>query len=295
MIGAGAFGAHHARTIASSAGLQLAAIVDVRPEVEQLADSLGARWFADWRQLPADITAVSVATPPHLNGILAAEMIAEGRHVFVEKPMALHHGGATAIRDMAVEQSRFVQVGMIERYNPAFLALAASVHEPISHIHAKRMGPERSWTSSVGVVLDLMIHDIDLVIHLKGQNPVEVRGQLDSRLRSETRNAICQISFADGSEATVTGRYTDHAVEREFVVEAGESRWSANFKDRGVDRLHEGRVEPIDLPSCDNPLKREFETFARGIRTGGPNPDLLTDTLSAHAVIDQFYEQADLL
>lgn len=166
VIGAGRLGSLHAQKLAAFDDVQLVAVVDpVAEQRDRLAAALGVRAVADHHEVLPEIDAAVIAAPTRLHYRLAMDCLAQGVHVFVEKPLCTSVAEADSLLAAAHNNDRIVQVGHIERFNPAFEAAAAHVRNP-RFIEAVRTGGYSFRCLDVGVVLDLMIHDIELVLSL---------------------------------------------------------------------------------------------------------------------------------
>ena len=194
VAGAGVFGGHHARKYASLAGVRLAAVYDQdRSRAEALAAGLGAEAFDDLAAFLKAVDAVTVATPADSHADVAAAVLAAGRHAYVEKPLAVFRGDATALVETAREKGLTLAVGHQERVVFEAMGLLSAPERP-TRIEAVRLGTPSPRNRDVSCVLDLMIHDLDLAIALNGEvAKVEAEGVYD--------DATAEIGFANGAVA----------------------------------------------------------------------------------------------
>ncbi len=168
VIGCGHMGNLHAAKLATIPGVAIAGVVDSDPaRADALACQLGCPAFVDWRRAIVGAEAAVVAVPTRDHASLAGACLAGGLHVLVEKPIASSVDDAQRLITLARQERRVLQVGYVERFNAAFRALAARIDRPL-FIDAERLSGFKQRGADVDVVLDLMIHDLDLVLALVG-------------------------------------------------------------------------------------------------------------------------------
>src|SRR3989449_1286808 len=166
VIGVGSLGQHHARVFAELAGARLVGVADVdRARAIAIAGRHGCRAVTDYHELLSDVEAVSVVTPTLLHHVIARACLAAGRHVLVEKPLAATVEEARDLVAAASDHDVTLQVGHIERFNATFRATRGAIKEP-TLIECRRWAPFTPRGADVDVVLDLMVHDLDLVLGL---------------------------------------------------------------------------------------------------------------------------------
>jgi predicted dehydrogenase len=204
VIGAGAFGQNHCRVVHESVRAQLAAIVDTDAV---RATEAAARYqtvaLTDARELPGKIDAAIIAAPTTVHADIGCYLLAAGIDVLVEKPIAMDLAAADRLVETAARAGRILQVGHLERFNPAVLALEQRVTLPLFfEIHRMNLFSPRSL--DVDVVLDLMIHDVDLVLGLAGREPEEIRAAGISILSGKVDIANVRLQFPNGCVANLT-------------------------------------------------------------------------------------------
>ncbi len=166
VVGVGALGKHHARILSGMQGVELVAVADPRPEFGQsVADSCRTRWVSDYSECLNDVDAASIVVPTAAHHDVALKCLEHGIDVLIEKPLAGQTAEGRRIVEAANARDAILQVGHIERFNPAFLNLQKSCHSP-RYIRAERLSPYAFRSMDIGAVHDLMIHDIDLVLAL---------------------------------------------------------------------------------------------------------------------------------
>lgn len=214
VIGVGHLGRIHARLAKNLAAAELVAVVDPIAEArEQVAGELGLRAVADYRELFGQIDAAIVATPTREHHGVAADLLSRGIHAFVEKPVCTSVSDASELVDLAEAKHLVLQVGHVERFNPAFVAAEPHVENP-KLMEAVRSGPFTGRSTDIGVVLDLMIHDIDLVLALAGSEVTAVEALGAAVFGPNEDWAQARLVFADGTIANLRASRVSQQAER---------------------------------------------------------------------------------
>lgn len=205
VIGVGALGRHHARHLSTLEGVRLVGVHDTHPgRAEEVAKDLGTRAFPDLDVLLGQVEAVTVAVPTRAHAAVGLRALGRGVPVLMEKPLAATLEEADALIAAARRARVQLQVGHIERYNRALRAAEAYL-DGARYIESQRLAPFQPRGTDVAVVLDLMIHDLDLVLRLTGGAEVtEVRASGLSVLSPHLDLANARVEFADGAVAQVT-------------------------------------------------------------------------------------------
>ena len=228
IVGAGSMGANHARVGMGLRDARISAVVD--PDAERggkLATTVGAAYYPDVAQLPATVDAAVVAVPTDLHVPVATELLAMGKHVLVEKPIARTTADARFLIGAARDAERMLMVGHVERFNPAVVELASIVSEPI-HVEARRVS---AFVGRIreGVVLDLMTHDLDIVTALMNRPVVEVQASV-STLRSGMEDlGVALLRFEGGASATLTASRIGQDKIRRIEVTEPEAYYVADL------------------------------------------------------------------
>jgi predicted dehydrogenase len=292
VIGVGHLGAAHARLWRGIAGAELVGVYDVdAARASAVASEHGTRAFDAIGGLLAAVDAVSIVTPTSTHAAIAREAIDAGKHLFIEKPITAHYAEAREVIEQAEERGLLLQVGHIERFNPAFAALAEFQLEPM-FIESHRLAQFRPRATDVAVVLDLMIHDIDLVLALTGSNVVEVRASGVSVVSDTIDIANARLEFANGCVANLTASRISQRQMRKMRLFQRDAYISIDFAQPSVEMFRisdstEGMSESTmllgaieqgtkqrvitfeQLPTPDvNALAQELTEFAEAIRTG---------------------------
>lgn len=218
VIGAGRMGAFHAKKLASMADVELVAVIDSNAETaESLARSLGTVARTDYRPLLRALDAAVVAAPSLAHHAIASDLLAAGVHVLVEKPMCPRRDEADELTALARRRGLVLQTGHVERFNPAFAAARREISDP-TFISARRESPYTFRSTDVGVVFDLMIHDLDLILQLVG-GPVQRVDALGlSAVGPHEDFAEARIVFQNGCTAALTASRVSHEPVRRMQL-----------------------------------------------------------------------------
>jgi len=218
VIGVGHMGRFHAEKLATSDAAQLVAVADSdAARAQQVAAALGCAPLTDFQGLLGRIDAVCVAVPTAAHRAVVGACLEAGVHVLVEKPLASTLVEADELLALARAKGLVLQVGHLERFNPAFLALAAQRGRPLL-IDIERLAPFKARGTDVDVVLDLMIHDLDLVLAL-ARAPVEHVSAAGYRVLSDAIDiANARIEFIDGCVASISASRVSQAPVRKLRV-----------------------------------------------------------------------------
>jgi predicted dehydrogenase len=271
-VGLGYFGAHHARHYANNPRASLVAVADIEPlRAAEVAAAHGAVALADHRAMIGRVDAVSVTAPTSLHHAIAGELIDAGIHVFVEKPITADAASAADLVARADGRGIRLQVGHIERFAPAFRALRERVVAP-RLIEAVRRTPWSGRALDVDVVLDLMIHDIDLVLNLAASQVVSVSATGVSVATGHNDAVAARVAFANGIVATLATSRTASAAERTIAVTEPGRRLMADLAGAQltiVSAAEGGGIaeERITLDKADN-LAAEVDAFLTSVASG---------------------------
>jgi predicted dehydrogenase len=218
VVGVGHLGKIHARLLGQLPPVELVGVVDAIAETRsQVAADLQTTAYADHRQLLGKIDAAVVATPTRDHYAVASELLAAGVHVFVEKPIALNVADADDLIATAEANRCVLQVGHVERFNPALTAAAPQIREP-KYIDAVRATGYSCRSTDIGVVLDLMIHDIDIVLSLVRDDVVDVQSLGAAVFGPNEDWAQARLTFAHGCVANLTASRVSDLPQRSLHV-----------------------------------------------------------------------------
>ncbi len=298
VVGVGAFGRHHARVYSELPGVRLVAVADPDGAAARAAaERSGCLALASAADLPRELDAVSVAVPTIHHASVAVPLLERGVACLVEKPFAVSLAEGERMVEAARRGGAVLAAGHIERFNPAVTALA---HLPLRprFLECHRIAPFSFRSADVGVVLDLMIHDLDLVLHLAGADPervdavgvpvltphedlanarIEFRNgcvadvtasrvgtKTERKLRLFSENAYMVLDFAEKKGWTYR-KSPDLTLERVMALKAG-AKSLADLKGAVFGDLL--RVEPVEIEDHE-PLRAELAAFLGAVRTGG--------------------------
>jgi predicted dehydrogenase len=278
VIGVGYLGRFHAQKYAQLQECELVAVVDARQEArEAVATEVGARALPDYRSLLGAVDAVSIVTPTAAHFAIAREFLESGAHVLVEKPITETPQQARELIQLAAKHGRVLQVGHLERFNSAIVGAEEHLRAP-RFIECHRLAPYKERGTDVSVVLDLMIHDIDIVQTLVG-SPIESIDAIGTPVFSEDVDiANARIRFANGCVANATASRVSLKTERKMRVFSAEAYVSMDLQQKIVTvirkrseppaagqlpvTIEERRFEPGDA------LQAEIHSFLTCIRQG---------------------------
>jgi len=205
VVGVGSLGQHHARNYANIEGVKLTCVADVSEKGKEIADKYGAEFLTDYKKMPGKVDAVSIVVPTTLHYKVAKFFLENDIHVLLEKPMTATAAEARQLLDIYKKKSKklIFQVGHIERFNVAVKKLKELKAVPIL-IEASRLGPFTARALDVSVVLDLMIHDIDIILQLVNSKVKRIDAIGVPVLTDSIDMANVRIEFKNGAVANVT-------------------------------------------------------------------------------------------
>ncbi len=278
MVGAGYLGRFHAQKYASEAGCRLVAVADPRPEArDALARELGTTAVADHRELLGKVDAVSVVTTTPAHFAIARDFLEAGAHVLVEKPITETVEQARELISVAARCGRILQVGHLERFNPAIVAAEPEL-AGARFIECQRLAPFKERGTDVNVVLDLMIHDIDIVQSIVGR-PIESIDAVGTPVFSGAVDiANARLRFEGGCVANVTASRVSLKMERKLRVFRDDAYLSIDLQQRILTVIRKQATPPapgglpvaIDERSFEqgDALRAEIRSFLDCIVTG---------------------------
>ena len=271
VVGAGQFGSNHCRVIAQSAQAVLAAVVDTDPDrAAAAARQYSCEALADAAQLRGKADAAIVAAPTSDHAAVGGLLMEAGLDVLVEKPIAPDLASADRLIETAARTGRILQVGHLERFNPAVAALETRLTLPLFfEIHRMSVFSPRSL--DIDVVLDLMIHDIDVVLALVGAPPEEIRAAGISVLSANVDIANVRLQFATGCVANLTASRVSTEKVRKLRLFQPRQYLSLDYsrQDLFVISVNDQRQvtpQPVFVTRSE-PLQNQFDAFLESIRS----------------------------
>lgn len=309
VIGVGNMGQHHTRVLSLLKDIELVGVADINLERGlDIASKYRIRFFEDYCELLPHVEAVCIAVPTRLHHSVGITCLQSGVHILIEKPIASSIAEAESLVNAAAESGCILQVGHIERFNPAFQELSKVLKtEDLLALEAHRMSPYSHRANDVSVVLDLMIHDIDLLLELVGSPAIRLTasGSRVSQHQPEKRMPHWQgrhsqpvppidyvtatLGFANGVVATLTASKVTHRKIRRLVAHCQNSLTEADFLNNEI-LIHrqttadymtdygqvlyrqDGLIEKVYTSNIE-PLHAELEHFVNCVR-GGQQPSV---------------------
>ncbi len=318
VIGAGHMGRHHVRTYSELPGVRLVAVVDANVErARQLAEPLGARYADELTPELGDVAAATIAVPTVHHLAVSRPLIERGIHVLIEKPLAPTAADAEQIAGLARQHGVIVQVGHTERFNPAVRAVDRLGLRP-KFIETHRISPFTFRSADVGVVFDLMIHDLDILLHLVRDEVVRVDAVGVNVLGPHEDIASARVTCRNGAVANLTASRLALKSERKLRIFAENAYVSLDYQkkvgiavtlDKNLDVLKLARernvedlsqlagldfgklvhVEPLQIDDQD-PLRTELASFIECIREHRPPPVSAEDGVAAVRLAEQIVQ-----
>lgn len=274
VVGAGSFGKNHLRVVHNSPHASLAGVYDLNSaRATEMAAPYGCPVFESLEQLASQADAAIVATPTTSHSEIGCRLVELGLDVMVEKPISNTLAGAKALVESAQRRGKILQVGHLERFNPAILALESVITTPL-FFEVHRLSEFSPRSLDVDVVLDLMIHDLDILLAITGKKPEEIRAAGISILSQKVDIANVRLQFPGGCIANITASRVSTERVRKLRLFQPHEYISLDYGRQDAVRF---RVKPpmaIDfapLPVVkDEPLRLELEEFLESISTGRP-------------------------
>ncbi|MEI6207732.1 MAG: Gfo/Idh/MocA family oxidoreductase [Desulfuromonadales bacterium] len=280
VIGVGYLGNFHAQKYAAITGVELVGVVDSdSARAAEIASALGTTPYRDHHELIGKVDAVSVVVPTQFHHSVARDFLAAGVHVLIEKPITVTVEEADDLISIADDKKLVFQVGHLERFNPVLVALEGVLKQPL-FIESVRIAPFKPRGTDVNVVLDLMIHDIDLIQHIV-KSPVDRIDAVGAPVfTGEEDIANARIAFENGCVANVTASRISLKSERKMRIFQRDAYITLDFQNRKVLVAQKGsgelfpgvpnvRVDERELGQSDA-LLNEIESFIAAIREGKP-------------------------
>jgi len=278
VIGTGYLGKFHAEKYASLADCELVAVVDINAEAAQrVAEKHAAQALTDYHALLGKVDAVSIVVPTTLHYQVAKDFLNNGAHILVEKPITVTVAQADELIALAKEKNRILQVGHLERFNPAILALDNMENKPL-FIESHRLSPFNPRANDVSVVLDLMIHDIDIILALVNSDIARIDASGTAVLTQGTDIANARLTFKNGCVANVTASRISMKTERKMRLFQPSAYLSVDFQNKVLMKYRTGEKEMFPgIPeiiteesvfATSDALLEEIKHFVDCIHTG---------------------------
>jgi predicted dehydrogenase len=280
VIGVGYLGTFHAEKYAAIPGAELVAVVDTDvARGTALAERLQTRFEVDYRVLAGQVDAVSIVVPTQQHFEVASFFLEQGVHVLLEKPITPTVAEADQLIGLAETKKLVFQIGHLERFNPAVTALAGVLKTP-KFIESNRIAPFKPRGTDVSVVLDLMIHDIDIISSIVNSPVVQINAVGSPVFSNEVDIANARIVFANGCVANVTASRISLKSERKMRIFQEDAYISIDFQNRKASVFKKGAGEMFPgVPNIamgeetfeqGDPLRSEIEAFLDSVTNGKP-------------------------
>jgi predicted dehydrogenase len=300
VIGVGYLGRFHAQKYAALAEADLIGVVDVDPEQGQkVADELGVPFHADFREVLDQVDAVSIVVPTVLHYKTAKAFMEKGIHVLLEKPFAASIEEAEELEQLSRDKNLCLQIGHLERFNPVFTEFQQLIDRP-KFIENIRIAPFPKRGTDVDVILDLMIHDIDLVLAVVGEYPESVEGTGVNIITSTADLANARLRFPSGCIADLTASRVSDKAERKMRIFQNGLYLSLDYG-KGQARKLQVDSDAVPDPETLKPevfqlekgdaLLAEIESFLSAVREGKKTQVTGQDGLNAMRVAWQIKDQ----
>lgn len=261
VIGTGYLGKFHAEKYAALGNCELVAVVDTDAEAAaRVAEKVGTQPLTDYRELLGKVDAVSIVVPTSYHYAVAKDFLMAGSHVLVEKPITVTVEEADELITLAKARHLKLMVGHLERFNAAILGLDLVREKPL-FIESHRLAPFNPRANDVSVVLDLMIHDIDIILDLVDSEVERIDAKGVTVLTSDTDIANARLTFRNGCVANVTASRASLKIERKMRMFMPNRYISVDFQNRVLAEYRKGEKEMF--PGIPEILSEE-STFENG-------------------------------
>lgn len=281
VVGVGHLGQHHARIYSTHPHCQLVGVADVDIKTAQkIAKQFGTKAFADYRDFFGKVDALSIVVPTVLHHSIGVECLKNGIHLLVEKPITSTVEQAHDLISIAAENQRILQVGHIERFNSAIMRMKQLIDRPL-FIEGHRLGPYDPRVRDVGVVLDLMIHDLDIILQLANSPVKSVEGTGVGVYGKHEDIANARIHFENGCVANLTASRVTPNRKRKIRIFQPDAYISIDYIEQEVEIFRRVRIKDPEpgTPSISivrtkekiekqEPLRLELDHFVQCIQSG---------------------------
>ena len=287
VIGVGHLGSRHAQIYAKMPGVRLVAVCDVKAaRAASVARALRCRAITEYRDLLGSVDAVSLAVPTSLHAAIGLPLLRQGIHCLIEKPLATTIPDASALIRTAEHRGGILQVGHVERFNAAIGAARSHLRHP-RFIEVDRISPYPFRGTDVSVVLDVMIHDLDMLLWLVPSPIARVESLGVAVLSASEDIANARITFASGCVATLTASRISEESLRRIRVFQEDNYLSIDYQAQTVKLAHRTSrgIHRVRLPvNRRPPLQDELAAFIHAVRTRRPPPVTGADGRAALAL-----------
>jgi predicted dehydrogenase len=271
IVGVGYLGTQHARILSYLEEAELKSVADIDfQKALQIGNRHGVRYFQNYEEMIDDIDAAVVATDTSAHFSVSMNLLEQGKHVLVEKPITATVEQGDQLVETAAKNNLIFQVGHLERFNPAVEAVENLISEP-KFIEVQRLGSFSARSLDIDVVLDLMIHDLDIILALIKDEVVAIKSSGIHVVSEKTDIANARLEFKSGCVATLTASRVHQGKVRKLRIFEPTSYYSIDYIDQEVKVFPlDGRQTDIKTLKIqkDEPLKKELKNFLDCVDTG---------------------------
>ncbi len=277
VIGVGVLGEYHVQKYKALPTVELVGVVDINPDrANEIGQRYNARVYERHDDILDRVDAVSLAVPTTAHFEVARDILSRGIHLLIEKPITYKLGPADALIGIANEKNLVLQVGLVERFNPSVIKMVSLLKDPV-FIEAHRMNVFTPRGTDTDVVLDLMLHDLDIILHMVSSEVKELHAVGMSVVTGMTDIANARMIFENGVVANLSASRVSHKNIRKIRVYQPDLYMEADCLKRSINitRLDDGRGEMANLcelrpdtacyPTCD-PLADEIASFVQAVK-----------------------------
>jgi predicted dehydrogenase len=269
VIGVGYLGQHHERIYSELENVELTAVVDIdKKKADAFAEKYGCKAYYDYKHVLNEVDAVSIVTPTTTHYSIALDCIKAGKDILIEKPITMNVKEAEKLINEAEKRDCIIQVGHLERYNPAVLAASEMIKKPL-FIESERLSPFLGRGTDVDVTLDLMIHDIDIILSLISSPVKDIRAVGAKVLTDKIDVAKAWLAFENGCIALATVSRLSPEKLRRLKVFQKDSYISIDYQSSEIKRhfrTKEGISFAVTKPENKEPLKEELKDFINCVK-----------------------------
>ncbi|OHE55336.1 MAG: hypothetical protein A2027_02390, partial [Thermodesulfovibrio sp. RBG_19FT_COMBO_41_18] len=269
VIGVGYLGQHHERIYSELENVELTAVVDIdKKKADAFAEKYGCKAYYDYKHILNEVDAVSIVTPTTTHYSIALDCIKAGKDILIEKPITMNVKEAEKLINEAEKRDCIIQVGHLERYNPAVLAASEMIKKPL-FIESERLSPFLGRGTDVDVTLDLMIHDIDIILSLISSPVKDIRAVGAKVLTDKIDVAKAWLAFENGCIALATVSRLSPEKLRRLKVFQKDSYISIDYQSSEIKRhfrTKEGISFAVTKPENKEPLKEELKDFINCVK-----------------------------
>jgi predicted dehydrogenase len=269
VIGVGYLGQHHERIYSELENVELTAVVDIdKKKADAFAEKYGCKAYYNYKHILNKVDAVSIVTPTTTHYSIALDCIKAGKDILIEKPITMNVKEAEKLINEAEKRDCIIQVGHLERYNPAVLAASEMIKKPL-FIESERLSPFLGRGTDVDVTLDLMIHDIDIILSLISSPVKDIRAVGAKVLTDKIDVAKAWLAFENGCIALATVSRLSPEKLRRLKVFQKDSYISIDYQSSEIKRhfrTKEGISFAVTKPENKEPLKEELKDFINCVK-----------------------------